>query len=131
MARASTESPVFHERRAGPLRAAMDNTVRAWDGVETGRLFGCPAYLVDGSPFAVVSDGGVALAGLSADDRDRLRTRWSALTVEWPVSDGGGDTRVRTDGGRRDAWPLVPIGGNDLVSLRRFVRLSYDGVRGG
>jgi hypothetical protein len=145
MTRESTEGVLFHEQRAGPLRDALYNTVRAWDGVETGTMFDCPTFLVDGAPFAVVNDGGVALGGLSAVDRERLRIRWSALTVDWPAGRPGEDGRVRTDGGlwdgkqtaggatgdgRSTSWPLVPIGSNDLVLLRRFVRLSYEGVRG-
>ncbi|MWG34901.1 hypothetical protein [Halomarina oriensis] len=146
MTRESPDGVQSHERRTGPLRDAVYNTVRAWDGVETGTTNGYPAFLVEGRPFAVVGDGGVALGGLSAADRERLRGRWSALTVDWPTTDTTGDGRVRadggrpgggaangghTDGGRSDPWPLVPIGGNDLVVLRRFVRLSYDGVRSG
>ena len=133
-----TDSERFHERRSGALREAVFDTVRAWDGVECGTVAGCPAFLVDGVPFAVVADGGLALTALSEADRERLRVRWSALTFDpnGGASDerreraAGGDGRsLRSDGGRNDSWPLVPVGGNDLVLLRRFVRLSYDGAR--
>lgn len=140
--------PAFTERRAGPLRAAVFNTVRAWDDVESGDVGGCPAFLVDDRPFAIVTDDGLALTGLNDDDRARVRTRWSALTVtpnetvEGPTAGDrleadGGHTDERldddgpTDGRPVEGWPLVPIGGNDLVSLRRFIRLSYDGARAG
>ncbi|MFC5971302.1 hypothetical protein ACFPYI_08180 [Halomarina salina] len=129
-----TDSELFHERRAGALHSAVFGTVRAWDGVERGTVAGCPAFLVDGSSFAVVSDGGLALSGLSEADSERLRVRWSALTFDPGdrSADEGGITTdgrcVQSDGGR-DQWPLVPVGGNDLVLLRPFLRLSYDGAR--
>ena len=136
-----TDSERFHERRSGALREAVFDAVRAWDGVERGTVAGCPAFLVDGAPFAVVADGGLALTALSEADRERLRVRWSALTLD-PNGGAAGDgerrtdgsesvdgERARSDGGRNESWPLVPVGGNDLVLLRRFVRLSYDGAR--
>ena len=139
-----TNSERFHERRAGALCAAVFDTVRAWDGVECGAVAGCPAFLVDDVPFAVVSDRGLALSMLSDADRERLRVRWSALTFD-PTSGTADETGsrerdderrgqnvgspVRSAGSGSDAWPLVPVGGNDLVSLRRFVRLSYEGAK--
>ena len=111
--------------RVGALYTAVADTVRGWDGVEAGTVVGRPAFLVGGVPFAVVSERGLVLAGLSPADRERLRTRWSALTFD---AEGHDRTRVAADGGR-EPWPLVPVGGNDLVSLRRYLRLSYDGAR--
>jgi hypothetical protein len=128
----SADRPTFDERRVGPLRAAVGDTVRSWDGVEPGTTLGCPAFLADGAPFAVVTDDGLALCGLDDDARNRLRLRWSALALDpRPWSVGGEDGALRSDGGETASWPVVPVGGNDLVFLRRFLRLSYEGVRAG
>lgn len=128
----SADGPAFDERRAGPLRAAVGDTVRAWDGVDSGTTLGCPAFLADGTPFAVVTDDGLALCGLDDDARERLRVRWSALTLDSrPRSAADEDAALRADGGETASWPVVPVGGNALVSLRRVLRLSYEGVRAG
>ncbi len=110
--RPGTARTRYDERRAGPLRDAVDRLVSTWDGVERTTLSECPAYRVRGQPFAVVTNHGLAVAGLDSVARADLRRRYGTAPVS--LTGGGGD------------WAVTPVGSEDLHGLVAYLRRGYE-----
>ncbi|WP_254536749.1 hypothetical protein [Halomarina litorea] len=103
----------YDDRRAGPLRTAVDHVVSTWEGVERTTVADCPAYTVRGRPFAVVTNHGVAVTGLRDRARADLRRRYGVAPVA--LSDPTGEQ-----------WEVTPVGSEDLHGLVSYLRRSYD-----
>lgn len=101
------------EERDGSLRAAVERTVAEWPGVSTRTTFGCPAYVADGVLFAVVSDQGLSLTRLSADQRSRLASQTAVEPFE-------------VDGRRVTRWATVSIDPSGLSAVVPALRQSYE-----
>lgn len=87
----------FDEEEGAALKAAFDELVAGWPDVTATTMFGCPSYKADGTLFAVLVTGGVALTRLPPDDReqvaesfeigpfqagDRTVEKWVQVTIE-------------------------------------------------
>ena len=103
----------YSEEQMAGVRDVFEAQVMAWPGV-TGRvMFGCPAYRADGTIFALLITGGLALTRL--DDQQQ-----AALAEQFAVRPFVTDDRVIKK------WAVVPIrGSTDLDELWPSVRQSY------
>ena len=93
----------YSEEEAQALREAFEKHVLYWPKVTTRRMFGCPAYLVDGRLFAFLVTGGVVITQLRLKDRqllaeenttepfkagERTIERWTQVAVDDPKALG-------------------------------------------
>jgi hypothetical protein len=62
----------YSEPEAQELRRQFEKQVLDWPGVTSRRMFGCPAYLVDGKLFAFLVTDGVVITQIRARDREEL-----------------------------------------------------------
>lgn len=108
----------FDGEEAGDLKAAFDEAVLDWPDVTAETMFGCPSYRADGTLFAVLVTGGVALTRLPDDQREPLGRSFETGPFE------AGDRTVTK-------WVQVTVDdGSDLDSLRPYVRASYEAAHG-
>lgn len=100
------------------LRAAVDRTLareRLTD-VDVRSRFGCPAYLVDDEPFALVTPTGLCLPHLGSETRDRL-------AVDRRVS------AFEANGSSVDSWPTVAVDPDGVAGLAPHIGESYRRAR--
>jgi hypothetical protein len=100
------------------LRTAFDELVGAWDGVEATTMFGCPSYRADGTLFAVLTTGHVALTRLPDAEHELL-----AETFETGPFRAGDRTVTR--------WVQVPADEASLGALEPYVKASYEAALAG
>src|SRR5262245_3945643 len=62
----------YIEDDAGDLRVALEEQVLTWEGVTKRKMFGCPAYMAEGTLFAMVVTGGFVLTQLAPEARAAL-----------------------------------------------------------
>jgi|AntRauTorcE11898_2_1112593.scaffolds.fasta_scaffold02808_7 hypothetical protein len=89
----------FDAEAGADLRETFDHVVAGWPDVSSKTMFGCPSYQAEGTLFAVLVTGGVALTRLPADERatverefetgpfqagDRTVTKWVQVAVDDP-----------------------------------------------
>ena len=110
---------LYEERSAGRIRRGLDRLVMRWPGVRSDELFGCPAYRADGTIFAVLTTGAVALTRLPDDKRDELKRSFQTRPF------GSGERNI----GR---WVNVRVDDNgDLERLLPYLEESYKHALGG
>ncbi|MFC4358190.1 TfoX/Sxy family protein [Halobium salinum] len=95
------------------LRDAVAAAVAEWPGVTTKRTFGCPAFLARGEVFALVSEQGLTLTRLDADDRRLLAETRDARPF-------------RASGLEFGRWVTVPVESGDLEGIQVLLRASYE-----
>lgn len=100
------------------LRDAVAAAVVDWPGVTAKRTFGCPAFLVRGEVFALVSEQGLSLTRLGGGERRKLvETRGARPFV--------------ASGRTVERWPTVAVEPAELAALLPALRSSYEAtVRG-
>jgi TfoX/Sxy family transcriptional regulator of competence genes len=106
----------YTESEAKALREAFESQVLAWPRVTTRRMFGCPAYLVDGKLFAFLVTDGIVITQMRKRDREELGTHF----VLQPFK--AGEREI-------ERWIQVTL--DDLKRLERvmtLVRKSYETV---
>jgi TfoX/Sxy family transcriptional regulator of competence genes len=62
----------YTESEGQALRELFEARVLQWPMVTTRRMFGCPAYLVDGKLFAFLVSQGVVITQIRIRDREAL-----------------------------------------------------------
>jgi hypothetical protein len=108
----------FDAESGADLKAAFDDLVADWNGVDAKTMFGRPSYRADGTLFAVLVTDGVALTRLPDEWRSELETVFETDPFQ------AGDRTVTK-------WVQVPVSGpTDLDALRPYVRASYETARG-
>jgi hypothetical protein len=107
----------FDAREGAALRAAFDDLVGTWDGVEATTMFGCPSYRADGTLFVVLTTGHVALTQLPDADRERLAGSFEMGPFR------AGDWRVTK-------WVQVSVDEASLGALEPYLKASYRDSRG-
>ena len=104
----------FDPDAGAALKAAVDDLVTGWEGVTERTMFGCPSYQADGTLFAVVVTGAIALTRLPESARDDLEREYETGPFE------AGDRTV-------PSWTQVDIDEPSVVAaLEPFVRASYE-----
>ena len=103
----------YDEDQAKPLREAIEREVLHWPEVTLRKMFGCPAYTVDGRLFAFVVTEGIVITQLRLKDRE-------ALAEDHQTESFKAGERVM------ERWVKVFISDlNALGRLMSFVRKSY------
>ncbi len=54
----------YIEEETVDLKAALDQEVLSWEGVEERKMMGCPSHLVERKIFALVVTGGIVIRKL-------------------------------------------------------------------
>ncbi len=106
----------YSESEAQALREAFESQVLYWPKVTTRRMFGCPAYLVDGKLFAFLVTDGVVITQIRKRDREDLEATYEAQSFK------AGEREI-------ERWLQVMV--DDLERLKRvmtMVRKSYESV---
>ena len=103
----------YDSEHASELRAAFEDVVLDWRGVEPMTMFGCPAYRADGVLFALLVTEGVVLTRLPAESRETLEAAFET----GPFS---GSSRPPKQ------WVQVVVDAPAMVDLVPFVRDSYE-----
>jgi TfoX/Sxy family transcriptional regulator of competence genes len=106
----------YTESKAKALREAVEKQVLNWPRVTTRRMFGCPAYLVDGKLFAFLVTDGVVITQIRKRDREELEAQYSVEPFK------AGEREI-------ERWLQVTV--DDLEKLERvltMVKKSYDTV---
>lgn len=106
----------YTESEAKALREAFESQVLYWPRVTTRRMFGCPAYLVDGKLFAFLVTEGVVITQIRKRDREYLETQYPVEPFK------AGEREI-------ERWLQVTI--DDLQRLERIITMvkkSYDTV---
>lgn len=106
----------YTETAAGALRDAVADAVGSWPAVTERVTFGCPAFYVDGTLFAVVSDQGLSLLRLDERSRDALAASWRVAPFR------AGERSI-------EGWATVTARPGDLDALAASLRESYDRAR--
>lgn len=107
----------YAEPGARSLRQEFEKEVMDWPGVTSRRMFGCPAYLVDGKLFAFLVTDGIVITQIRKRDREELGRAYSTEAFH------AGEREI-------DRWLQVRI--DDLERIERvmlMVKKSYDAVR--
>lgn len=103
----------FDSDRGAAVKEAFEEMVLDWPGVTATTMFGCPSYRADGTLFAVLVTGAVALTQLPDEDRDEV-----AQSFETGPFQAGDRTVTR--------WVQVTIDDEaDRSTLETFVNASY------
>ncbi len=106
--------PYYLEESAGDLRGVLEAQILAWPQVTARRMFGCPAYLVDGRLFAFLVTDGIVLTQLRLSERKLL-----AEDFETAPFKAGEREIVR--------WTRVALKDSQrLPRIMRFVQRSYE-----
>lgn len=104
----------YLEESVGDLRTVLEAQILAWPQVTARRMFGCPAYLVDGRLFAFLVTEGVVLTQLRSSERKLL-----AEDFEIESFKVGEREIVR--------WTKVTLKDSQrLPRMMRFVQKSYE-----
>jgi hypothetical protein len=104
---------LYDESTGGGLKRGLDRLVMRWPGVRDDNLFGCPAYRADGTLFAVVTTGAVALTRLPAPDREELEGMFQTRPF------GSGERQI-------SRWVNVRVDHDgDLGELLPYIESSY------
>jgi hypothetical protein len=106
----------YTESEAKELRRAFEHQVLHWPNVTTRRMFGCPAYLVDGKLFAFLVTRGIVITQIRKRDREHLEGVFSTETFK---------------AGEREITRWLQVNLDDLEPLDRImstVRKSYNTV---
>jgi hypothetical protein len=94
--------PPLKDRTNEPgIQAALDELVRDWPDVTTGKMFGSRAYRAKGVLFAMIGGEGVILTKLGPDQRETAAAEGRAHAfvghgkeipawIEFPVEDAAG-----------------------------------------
>lgn len=101
---------LYHDQQSGWLRSAFDDEVLDWPDVTSRKMFGCPAYRVNGTLFALVIDQGIVLTKLTEIDHQTLPRQFGAKQFQ-----SGRQTIKR--------WLVLPI--NDLNALEPALPAIY------
>ncbi len=107
----------YSEPEASELRQRIESHVLDWPNVTTRRMFGCPAYLVDGKLFAFLVTDGVVITQIRKRDREEMGKIYSTEAFR---------------AGEREIGRWLTIRIDDLDRIERvllMVRKSYDTVR--
>jgi len=106
----------YTESEARDLRRAFEQRVLHWPNVTTRRMFGCPAYLVDGKLFAFLVTRGIVITQIRKRDREDLEGVFATETFK---------------AGEREISRWLQVNLDDLAALDRamtLVRKSYDTI---
>ncbi len=93
--------PLNDKTKQPAVQAAMDELVRNWSHVTTGKMFGSRAYRAKGVLFAMIGGEGVILTKLEPDQREIAAREHRARTfvghgkeipawIEFPLGDATG-----------------------------------------
>lgn len=107
----------FDNEEGAALKTAFEEEVLRWPDVTATLMFGCPSYQADGTLFAVLVTGGVALTRLPDGHREQV-----AQTFETGPFQAGERTVTK--------WVQVTI--DDLAALNTLVphiEASYESAR--
>lgn len=103
----------YSEEQAGQLRTALEERILGWSDVTTRRMFGCPAYSVEGRLFAFVVNDGIVLTQLRLRDRELLAEDFETESFV------AGEREI-------ERWTKVVTTPERLSRLMRYVQRSYD-----
>lgn len=88
-----------------------------WPGVTSRRMFGCPAYLVDGKLFAFLVTDGIVITQIRKRDREELAKTHTTGPFH------AGEREI-------ERWLQVQVDSIDRIErVMLMVRKSYDTVR--
>ncbi len=107
----------YAESDADDLRREFERQVTDWPGVTSRRMFGCPAYLVDGKLFAFLVTGGIVITQIRKRDREELEKLYTTEVFK---------------AGEREIGRWLQVHVDDLERMERvmlMVRKSYETVR--
>lgn len=107
----------YSESEAQELRQRIESQVLDWPNVTTRRMFGCPAYLVDGKLFAFLVTDGVVITQIRKRDREEMSRVYTTETFR---------------AGEREIGRWLTIHIDDVDQIERvmlMVRRSYETVR--
>jgi hypothetical protein len=97
------------------IRHALEGEVIRWPNVHSKKMFGSPAYLVEGRIFALLIHEGIVLTRLNERERREITARFPAAH---PFVGHGQPI---------PSWVEVPIERpGDLSSLLPYLRKSYE-----
>ncbi len=93
--------PLNDRTKESWIQAALDDLVRGWPDVTTGKMFGSRAYRAKGVLFAMIGGEGVILTKLQPDQRENAARESRAHTfighgkeipawIEFPLEDATG-----------------------------------------
>jgi len=94
------------------LKAALDQELLSWDGVEERKMMGCPSYLVGRKMFALVVTGGVVITKLDDTQKEALSNvhQWELFNAHRTIK----------------KWAHPQLKSSSVETSLPFVKMSYE-----